>query len=142
MKHLNEGEIAMNVLPTVPDRVIRSYAAQYNLGETDAKQHFAELIRFLSACSSTTDRCAPSIALDKPFHVFFSFGREYREFCLRHFGCFIDHDPSSLEENIGPYLRTRQIAEERFGTLDLLFWPVGADGATRCGAVASAAMTH
>lgn len=123
----------MTTLLRVPERVIRCYAEQNGLSKNEAECHFEELVKFLESCSSTQERCAPSEDIDRVWHAFLQFTREYREFCLASFGRVIDHDPSPREENIEPYLRTREIAERRFGELDLSFWPVGAIGATCCG---------
>ena len=117
----------------VPVRVIHRYAEEYNLSEVEAEQHFEELCKFFESCSITQERCAPSEAIDRVWHAFLQFTREYREFCLSNFGRMIDHDPSSCEENVQPYLHTRKIAEQRFGKLNSSFWPVGSIGATICG---------
>lgn len=117
----------------VPVPVILCYVEKYNLSKIEAVHHFEELFKFLEICSVTQKRCAPSEAIDRVWHVFLQFAREYREFCLANFDRVINHDPSPLEENIEPYLRTREIAEQRFGKLDSSFWPVGVVGATCCG---------
>lgn len=118
---------------TVTSRVVRRYAEDHNLQEVEAIRHFDELVKFLEICASTPERCAPSEALDEVWHGFIQFTKEYREFCLKNFGRMIDHDPSPREENIEPYLLTRKIAEERYGSLDPAFWPNGSAGATVCG---------
>jgi len=117
----------------VPSYVVSCYAEQHKLQRTEAVSHFDELVKFLKVCASTQERCAPSEQLDRTWHVFLQFTREYRAFCVSSFGRMIDHDPSPREKNIEAYLRTRQIAEEKYGILDSVFWPVGAVGATCCG---------
>ncbi|MDO8622261.1 MAG: hypothetical protein Q7R80_03455 [bacterium] len=124
----------MTTTINVPSRVVRRYAEDHGLQEAEAVRDFDELVRFLTICSSTPERCAPSEALDEVWHTFIQFTREYREFCLSNFGRMIDHDPSPREENIQPHLLTCKIAEERYGVLDPVFWPGGAAGATMCGA--------
>jgi hypothetical protein len=117
----------------VPSRVVCRYAEDHGLQEAEAVRHFDELVKFLEICTSTPERCTPSEALDKVWHGFIQFTREYRKFCLDNFGQMVDHDPSPREENIEPYLLTRKIAEEKYGPLDPMFWPDGAIGATVCG---------
>lgn len=124
----------MLMTANIPRCVVHRYAETHNMRETEAVREFDELIKFLKTCASVTERCAPSEALDKVWHEFMQFTLEYQEFCLSNFGRVINHDPSPRERNIGPYLRTRETAQEMFGELDLFFWPIGAAGATCCGA--------
>ncbi len=119
---------------SVPSRVVQRYAQDYDISMEQASRHFDELVGFLEICASTPERCAPSEAMDEVWHTFIQFTREYREFCLSNFGYMIDHDPSPRTENIEPYIRTRKLAETRFDKIDPLFWPIGAAGATMCGA--------
>lgn len=124
-------------MTTVPVRVVQRYGEDHGLRESEALRHFDELVKFLTICASTSERCAPSKTLDEVWHAFILFTREYREFCLSNFGRIIDHDPSPQEKNIQPYLLTRKLAEEKYGVLDPEFWPNDPLGATVCGSPGS-----
>ena len=119
---------------SIPKRVVSDYAIEKHISLDLAEYHFQELIKFLIVCASAQKRCAPSEALDAPWHSFVMFTKEYRDFCLINFGRIIDHDPSPKEKNVEAYVRTRALAAERFGDLDKNFWPKGELGATCCGA--------
>lgn len=119
---------------TIPRRVLRQYAQEQGIHEMVATNHFQELAWFLEVCASTDARCAPSPKVDGVWHCFLQFTREYREFCVANFGFMIDHDPSPREENVRAYLCTRELAVQKFGTLQPDFWPAGDIGATCCGA--------
>lgn len=135
----NPSFSVQSALDRLPDRVVDHYIRQQNVSPHKARMDFCELLKFLSICASTPTRCAPSEAVDAVWHSFMQFTADYRHFCLTHFDCIIDHDPSPAQENIEPYIFTRQAIEREFGSIDPAFWPEGSAGAWMCGGNRAAA---
>ncbi len=51
-----------------------------------------------TCCANTTDRLAPSAEIDKIWHTFILFTKNYRQYCMHFLGKFIDHVPEVKKE--------------------------------------------
>jgi hypothetical protein len=99
-----------------------------------AKREFLRLcaLRFL-----TNEALSPNILADEFWHIFLLHTKAYREFCLRHFLKFIDHEPATTARNNQPSFETGEhLYEDCFGdepaasrdtSYRLVFYPTLAD---------------
>lgn len=83
--------------------------------------------QFMAVCGRSTVPRAPSVAIDEVWHVALLFTRDYREFCAREFGRFIDHSPLATSGPSRIYEDTRDLADQMFGPLDSTLWPTAAE---------------
>lgn len=98
----------------VPDKVISRYASDHKVDYVKAARHFDQLVKFLELSASSKEPCAPSHGLDKLWHSFLLFTEAYQDFCQRNFGKFVHHEPATTPMQTA-YLRTRELAQQRFG---------------------------
>ncbi len=75
-----------------PD-IVTKFCEEHSIDEITGNQYFQEVKKFLYLCANTTDRLAPSAELDKIWHTFILFTKEYRQYCQQFLGKFIDHVP-------------------------------------------------
>lgn len=103
------------------DQVVRRYQDKLELSLEEAKELFEDTKKFLYLCGTNRDlRLSPTEALDKGWHEFLMYTKQYREFCNRYFGEVIHHVPRDPENPpTGPngILLARKLAEENFGGL-------------------------
>src|SRR5438067_2420856 len=109
-------------ISTIPRAVIRCYAEDYQLAEDIAERHFAELAKFLKMSATSDGSCAPSRQIDKAWHIFLLFTREYQEFCQGEIGSFVHHAPSE-RKLILQYEKSRRLLRETYGSIDEELWP-------------------
>ncbi|HLO55475.1 MAG TPA: hypothetical protein VK169_14370 [Saprospiraceae bacterium] len=79
--------------------IIERFHKENNIKIELAQEYFFELQRFLYLCSLSTKKLAPSKELDKIWHTFLLFTKDYKHYCLNHLGKFIDHVPSVTKED-------------------------------------------
>ena len=110
-----------------PD-IVTKFCEEHSIDEITGNQYFQEVKKFLYLCANTTDRLAPSADLDKVWHTFILFTKEYRQYCQQFLGKFIDHvpevkkDTSVAKEN---YLQNTIAHYEReFGDLNNQVWQI------------------
>lgn len=106
-------------------RVLKRYVLDHGVDEGEARKRFDGLKQFLYVCAVTPGYKVTSDAIDSIWHTFLLFTRDYREFCLRHLGKFINHEPFEVPSPES-YLLTRARAQEMFGSLDESLWPLEA----------------
>lgn len=73
--------------------IIEKFCSEYGVEQELAKDYFIEVKKFLYLCANTTDRLAPSAEIDKIWHTFILFTKDYRQYCMHFLGKFIDHMP-------------------------------------------------
>ena len=82
-----------------------------------------EVLRFLGLIATTEGPLTPSETVDRGWHEFILCTRTYSEFCQRHFGRIIHHEPGGDEgENRRQFRETLQIYCAYFGTPAARFW--------------------
>lgn len=96
--------------------VIESFAATYSVSQEVAEEIFQEMLRFLWLCEAYEEKCLkvidnPILVIDKMWHTFILFTRDYRDFCLRYFGHFLHHVPTTEREK---RLEKQQRSPERY----------------------------
>lgn len=108
--------------------IIEKFCSDYEIETESAKEYFKEIKKFLYLCANTTDKLAPSEEIDKIWHSFILFTREYRLYCTYFLGKFIDHVPEVKKKTVEPkencLLNTIIQYEEVFGELKNEIWKV------------------
>lgn len=89
MKSLN------HVLGYKNPNVIKKHASENGLPYEEAEKHFEECIKFLYICTLTDQSLSPSKDLDKIWHTFILFTKDYQLFCHNYLGKFIHHVPDA-----------------------------------------------
>lgn len=108
--------------------IIEKFCSEYGFEQELAKEYFIEVKKFLYLCSNTTEKLAPSAEIDKIWHTFILFTKEYRQYCIHFLGKFIDHVPEVKKDTAPPkenyLLNTITIYESVFGELNNEVWQV------------------
>ena len=76
------------------EAVVRRIARRHRVTRGSARRWFAEMVRFLDLCAASATPLAPSKKVDKAWHEFLLFTREYEAFCQERYGRFLHHDPA------------------------------------------------
>lgn len=103
------------------DAVIRRIARAHRIRRETARRWFEEMVRFLDLSADATRPLAPSRKVDKAWHEFLLFTREYQELCEQRYGRFIHHDPFE-QPDPEAYKRTYVAYTSRFGTPSGRLW--------------------
>ena len=106
-------------------RVLKRYVLDHGVDEKEAHRRFEGLKQFLYVCAVTPGYKVTYDAIDSMWHTFLLFTKDYKDFCTRHLGKFINHEPFEVPSP-ECYLTTRTRAEELFGSLDVTLWPLDA----------------
>ena len=113
-------------LPGLPadrlDQVVCRIAREGHVRRSTAARWFDELLKFLDVCANTDVTVSPPPRVDKAWHVFILFTRDYRSFCAARHGTFIHHDPTE-KEDAEAYERAYLAAEALYGDLPRRIWP-------------------
>lgn len=90
----------------------------------DAELLFEDVKRFLYLTDMSLVPLSPPKLIDKGWHEFMLFSKDYREFCLKYFGRFIDHEPILREEKAAtrPLPSVLVRAQELFGKRLSHYW--------------------
>ncbi len=107
--------------------IIEKFCREYDVEPELAKEYFIEVKKFLYLCSNTKEKLAPSAEIDKIWHTFMLFTKDYEQYCMHFLGKFIDHiqvknDTSPPKENY--LLNTITNYESVFGELNNKIWQV------------------
>lgn len=110
-----------------PD-IVEKFCSEYDIEPDLGKEYFVEIKKFLYLCASTSETLAPSAEIDKIWHSFILFTKDYRQYCLQFLGKFIDHVPEVKKDNSPPkenYLQNTIVAyESEFGELNNDVWQI------------------
>jgi hypothetical protein len=108
--------------------IIEKFCSEQEVEQELAKEYFIEVKKFLYLCANTTDRLAPSAEIDKIWHTFILFTKDYRQYCMHFLGKFIDHVPEVKKDTSEPkencLLNTITNYENVFGELNNEVWQV------------------
>ena len=116
------------------DAVVRRIAKEHRVRRSTARRWFEEMVRFLDLCHASPGGLSPSKKVDKAWHEFLLFTREYEEFCRERYGSFIHHDPSESADPAA-YEATRDAYAARFGPPPSRIWPSSSSGGGAFGGV-------
>ena len=82
-----------------------------------------EILRFLGLIATTERPLTPSETVDRGWHEFILCTRTYSDFCQRHFGRIIHHEPGGDEgRNRQQFRETLQLYCACYGTPPARFW--------------------
>lgn len=86
-----------------------------------------EFLRFMSLTLLTEEKIVPSPLVDEFWHQFILYTRDYAEFCEKHFGRFIHHDPKNYSSNPDgknpfPGHHTKELLREHYPVHDAEIW--------------------
>lgn len=111
--------------------IITKFCSEYDVEHELAKEYFIEVKKFLFLCANTTDRLAPSFEIDKIWHTFILFTKDYRQYCMHFLGKYIDHVPEVTkdtndlnEPKENSLLNTITNYQNVFGELNNAVWQV------------------
>lgn len=82
--------------------IIVKFCNEYNVEQELGEEYFLEVKKFLYLCANTTLTLAPSAEIDKIWHTFILFTKDYRQYCIQCLGKFIDHVPEVKKDNTEP----------------------------------------
>ena len=93
------------------DRLVRRIADEHHTTSEHARRIMRQTIGFLAACALNPDAgLSPSREVDKGWHAFMLYTREYATFCDRVAGTYIHHAPDDPAD-----ADTERPASERIG---------------------------
>lgn len=111
------------------DYVVRRYAKDNGLPLEVAKEHEAEVKKYLALCVlHPGGGLGMSRIIDELWHTFIWFTHDYHRFCERVAGRYLHHGPATEEDlksgkNIEDYLRTLSEYRLYFGEPPVHLWP-------------------
>lgn len=87
------------------DRVIDSFLENYYFQRGEAEEVFRDVVSWLWIASQNPENASigmyhPMQVMDKMWHTFMSFTREYESFCVTKLGRKVHHEPHSRREQI------------------------------------------
>lgn len=127
-QHLNKETKINLALSYENENVIEKFCSEYSVDKELAKEYFIEVKKFLYLCSSSNETLAPSAEIDKIWHTFILFTKDYRQYCMHFLGKFIDHVPEVKKETFPPkenyLLNTITNYESVFGELNNKVWQI------------------
>jgi hypothetical protein len=104
------------VLAYKNDEVIARFCGSWRVSRAQARQIFADLMRYLWLCHTTEQPISPVPIVDEMWHMFLVYTRVYRAFAMRFFGGFMEHEPTSVREGRAQRrlaVRSPALAEKR-----------------------------
>ncbi len=107
------------------DRLLQRYAADNSATMEEAERAFEGLKQFMVVCAVKPGRKITSEPIDRMWHSFLLFTKDYRVFCESYLGRFVHHQPFEVAAP-SIYLDTRAFTAQFFGGLDEKLWPVEA----------------
>lgn len=111
------------------ERVVVSVAKKHGIALEEAARLRAEFLRFVALIMVTGESLAPAPAIDDFWHEFIVHTRSYSEFCDRHLGRFLHHEPDTEGDSSGRsrFRRTLELLQEHCPGADLSLWSGVAD---------------
>jgi hypothetical protein len=106
------------------DAVVRRIAKEHRVRRSTARRWFEETVLFLDLCHASPGALSPSKKVDKAWHEFLLFTREYEQFCTKRYGRFMHHNPYEAPSRDG-YNDTIRAYRERYGEPSSRIWPTG-----------------
>lgn len=79
--------------------IVSRVAKDNGIAESEAEDAKASFLRFISLVKVSNHSISPDKKTDAFWHGFLIHTRQYDEFCKRHFGHFIHHEPIEKDAN-------------------------------------------
>jgi hypothetical protein len=95
--HVKTGRSLID--PELFARLSARIAAEHGMVCSAAERIMDQALAFLGTCAASTQPLSPSATVDIGWHTFILYTRDYREFCDRVAGRFIEHVPT--DDNSG-----------------------------------------
>src|SRR5688572_13990119 len=116
------------------ERLLRRYSLDFGVPLHESERCFEALKQFMIVCAVKPGYKVTSEPIDRMWHTFLLFTKDYRNFCEDNLGIFINHEPFETPSPEA-YLETRSFAKAFFGRLDEDLWSVNAkaDCSSGCG---------
>lgn len=114
--------------------LLEKFASEEGITVDEARDTFEEVKRFLLLGSIVDASPAPSLPIDRMWHSFILFTKDYAEFCTKT-GGFIHHRPLPQTDPAQPPLEpTLALMEAAYGPRSERLWPLplGAFGIMDC----------
>lgn len=135
-----EEAVIARALAFPMDRVVQRYAKDHGLPLEVAREHEAEVKKYLALCALTPGGgLGMSRVIDELWHTLIWFTRDYHRFCEEVAGRYLHHGPTSEEDlatgkNLDDYAQTLALYRQYFGEPPKHFWPEPGKGdhATTC----------
>lgn len=120
-------------------RVISKFREEYYFDEKETDEIFKDILMWLWLAAKTEDEKLCSMfhsmaVLDKMWHSFLVFSRDYELFCKTDLGKFIHHEPHTREDEINrlnkyedPNLSFKEISEDITKFQSLVYEELGVD---------------
>ena len=104
-----------------------------SLSDGDVDLALIELLKFLNLIGTVNRRLSPSQIIDTVWHEFILFTKQYIQFCEKHWGRVIHHEPSE-SASTALYFQTLEEYEELYGKGPEKYWPLISEASdSRCG---------
>ncbi|MCO7224307.1 hypothetical protein [Pleionea sp. CnH1-48] len=115
------------------DDVIDGFCQKYDVTRDDANTIFEDMLRFFwlsekynSELLSVIDH--PILIIDKMWHTFILFTRNYVQFCNTYFGRYIHHAPTTISEKKEHKKKLKkEILQEKGQRYELIYEMLGKD---------------
>ena len=107
---------------------------ELGISQEEAQTLFDDVKKFLALSLTAHQPLAPPHAVDKGWHLFILFTRDYERFCREYCGRFVHHvpeDPFSTDKDYESIPRTCSAASSVFGELSENWCPAGASKCAR-----------
>ena len=115
-----------------PDLLIRRFCQKYQVSETESRERFEEVKKFLFLCACNKEiSYSPSKEVDEMWHQFILHSRIYFNFCDK-IGFYLHHEPSEKPETEA-YKRTLKDMRVFYGKLNPIYWANDKASAGHCG---------
>jgi hypothetical protein len=108
-------------------RIINCYEKNRSVGTDEAQRAFVAFKQFMvvaAAAAAASETRAPSREIDEMWHTAILFTRAYEQFCARHLGQHVHHEPLDGVADVELYAAARDEAAAIFGELDARYWPL------------------
>ena len=93
MNHLALAQQILADNPVMNDKIIKAT----NISAEQVPEILKETLRFMHLTTVAGERLTPSHIVDLAWHEFILFTRYYSEFCKKHLGKYIHHNPGGDE---------------------------------------------
>lgn len=125
---------ATEIMAFKHDRLLERYCKDTGASPAQASRCFDALKQFMIVCAVKPGYKVTSDPIDRMWHTFLLFTKDYRMFCEKNLGMFINHEPFERSYP-SAYVETRAFAEKYFGKLDEELWSLDAkaDCSSGCG---------
>lgn len=114
------------VISYTNDDVLEKFREEYYFSKEESEEVFSDVLHWLwlTANSPPSSGCAmyhTMLAMDKMWHTFFSFMKDYEDFCNKYFGKIIYHTPHTRNSMIEGIVNS----ESQIDSLSVLYNEVG-----------------